>query len=68
MFFIAGTLVQLILGGMAKLNGPNIELQPTIFELMVWFHCENVVWNEVEKTLSLKIKYRAGNIIGLVVH
>lgn len=69
MFLNDGSYVQIILGGTATVNQINTEGTPTIFEVLVWFNCVNVVFNEDEKkTLSLKLKYRSGNIISLVVH
>ena len=64
----AGAFIQTVLGGNVK-DGPLVIIdKPTIFEVLVWFHCINMVTTAVqEKTLTLAADYRNGNIIGYVV-
>lgn len=41
---------------------------PTVFEVFIRLHCFNIVGIDVEqKCLSVRMEYRTGNIIGLVL-
>ena len=43
--------------------------KPTIFEILLWFHCINMASDMVKnKELDLRFHYRNGNIIGYIVH
>lgn len=67
-FLNAGSFIQTVLGGSVKDSPLVIGEKPTIFEVLVWFHCINMVTTAVqEKKIALPADYRNGNIIGYIV-
>ena len=67
-FLNAGSYLQQVLRGP---HAANVLFQavPSVSEVLVWFHCVNVVQHEiVARRMKVKMGYRIGNIIGYVVH
>ena len=65
----AGNYIQMVLGG-KRTNSPiTIEQSPTVFQVLLWHHCINLVCEHVNrKKLSARMNYQVGHVIGYVVY
>lgn len=69
MFLNAGSYIQSVLGTGASDKPLSCRRRPTVFEVLMWLHCVNMVTDLAnKKKMTLRFNYRAGNIIGYVVH
>ena len=62
----AGMYLQQVLG--AKGGHVLATETPTIFDVLLWFHCVNLLHTEsAADRVTVKVSYRVGNILGFVV-
>lgn len=68
-FLNEGSYIQAVLCGKLQKSVLLPERAPTVFEALMWFHCINLLHTEINnKTVTVKVGYRVGNVVGLIVH